>query len=302
LTSDQPNSLTEQAAAAFYLGIPTGEVSKKHLDRFLKVIRDATNANADRVGRFLCDYVTHLSSVGCSPDDVPGYIRLEQRVLASLYYLARQLAPSPMEMRQLALRSALDARRPVTKDLSLFAWQHTAQGWTITAYPSRAHRAVPLPPPGGVTVVRDPRINAILDCVLVTPPNVPRLMGAIEQVFGRIPRQTDTLEALELPTFTYAICTDNGYTKIGLWINGQFVALPRQKDIHNLLALLCQNPRGEYHSRRLLPSHSIRNASQAAKTIRKALEKVFPGAAAWLQTCPLCWVEGHSPTLASLAV
>jgi hypothetical protein len=271
------------------------ETTDEEVRQFLQSIVDEANASANQVVRFLDDYAAHLESLGCAVDEVLEYVRLERRTLASLYFLARGPAPSPMQLRLLALRLALDARAPLDRPLCHFAWKRTAEGWVIYEYPSVAHRVFPLPPPGGKHPVRNPFINTVLNWVLPEPPDLLPLRGAIEKVFGRVPSEADTLEAADTPSFTYKILDRSAAPKVCLWVNDQVVQLPKSADVHKLLILFCKRLDMRAGGRRLERDYGIANASKAAKEVREALEQVHPGAREWLKTSPIHWGEGHTP-------
>src|SRR5262249_45480466 len=112
---------------------------------------------------------------------------------ASLYALIAQPNPSPGEVKRLALRLALDARRPVGGDINRFTWQRTEGGWLIGEYLSVTHRALPFPMSSHL--VTDPLVVLVLDQVLVDRPNPYKVLQAIELILGGPPQSNDTLEA-----------------------------------------------------------------------------------------------------------
>ena len=73
-----------------------------------------------------------LEQIGCQPEDVEGYLQSEKHVLASLYLEAERPHPRSLKLRQLALRYALDARKPINDDGTRFKWNHTDDGLIIT--------------------------------------------------------------------------------------------------------------------------------------------------------------------------
>ncbi len=73
-----------------------------------------------------------LEQIGCQPEEVEGYRQSEKRVLASMYLEAERPHPSSLRLRQLAMRYALDARKPINDDLTRFKWNHTDDGLIIT--------------------------------------------------------------------------------------------------------------------------------------------------------------------------
>jgi hypothetical protein len=242
--------------------------------------------------------VTHLEAIGCHPESVAEYIRLEQRTLASLYHLVREPAPSPTKLQRLVYRAALDARRPIQGDINRFTCQHGSQGWVITEYPSAGHTVVPLPPPGGVRPVWNPIVGAILRCVLADPPRIANLMGIIERALGGVPGQSDTLEGSPAPTFTFAV-TEGAIKgpRVRLWIGDREVALPGVADVHKLLRELCLHPDARWKGRQLQRERHLTNASQAARQIKEALQSTYPEAGGWLLTEPfLSWADDHRPS------
>ena len=83
-------------------------------------MRRSAEETAALVSAYLDAIVEHLEAIGCSPADVASYLRCRQQTLASLYLLIAQPNPSPTETRKLALRLALDARKPIEGNLERF--------------------------------------------------------------------------------------------------------------------------------------------------------------------------------------
>ena len=156
-----------------------------------KIIRVAL-ADADCLIAHLDHLAEQLSAINCtSKADVEHYFRAANQTLASLYFLAAQPQPSPDGLKRLALRYALDARRPVEGDLWRFEWRRLEGGWEVTEYPSLAARTLPFRLPG--RVLRDVDTVTVLDHVFARPPQFYDLMDFIEDRFGRVPTEADCL-------------------------------------------------------------------------------------------------------------
>src|SRR5262249_31624762 len=150
--------------------------------------------------------VAHLLSVGCKPEDVAAYFHLRRRTFASLYAFIAQPNPSPGEVKRLALRLALDARRPVGGDINRFTWQRLKSGWLVGESPTVSHRTMLFPLSS--QLVTDPLVVLILDRVFAEAPSQYRIMEVIEFILGGPPRLGDTLEALAGPLFEYSFSSE----------------------------------------------------------------------------------------------
>lgn len=291
---DPSDPVDFRKAVATYLGKTPEEVSDEEVqDAVMQIERHAENS-ADSLGRFLEGYVAHLEDIGCPAGSVENYVRLERQTLASLYYLVQRTAPSPTEMRRLALRAALDARSPVEGNLSRFESERTPGGWVISEHPG----TVPiLPRPYRHRVVRNALLNKVLDCILSDSPKIFELMRVIETIFGEPPHKAETLEAAACPTFSFAVGEAAKRPDVRLWVNELAIRLPGRADVHKLLKVLCLNPGVKFTGAMLRRDHGITNPSLAARLARAALERVYPDAGRWLLTNPhVCWAEGHHPT------
>jgi hypothetical protein len=259
----------------------------------LQEILAAAEEQAGDVGRYLNDFAAHLEAIDCPPDEVPAYLRLGEQTLGSLYVLVGQGNPSPTEMRRLALRYALDTRRPVEGDLSRFTFEREPRGWRITEDPAGPPRVLPLSLPGrSVTNFQAVRV---IDGVLADPPAIPALMLTIETVLSRVPGPQDGLPGRGRPVFSYLVGPGpDAEVRVRLWVNDAEVPLRPWGDIHRLLQLLCRNPTAQYKGKHL-KERGIRNASQAVAKIREDLDQVWPGAGGWLLTDPIRWAEDHAP-------
>jgi hypothetical protein len=284
------------AAAATCLSKSVGKVSDEEVRDFVRRGEEAAASTADFVGEFFVNYAAHLASIGCPPESVLDYVRLEQQTLGSLYYLAREAAPSPTELRRLAFRLALDARKPVEGNVNRITCQPGPRGWVVAEHTSLALTAFPLQPAVGGRRVWNPITRVILDCILNEPPSIFKLMEIIEVVFGGPPQRSDTLEGVTSPSFTYAVAGEREGPVVRLSIDGREVPLRGRADVHRLLKELCLNPGARRKGRQLERERGITNASQAAKQVQQALDSTHPGAGAWLRTEPyLHWADGHVP-------
>ena len=91
-------------------------------------------ADADSLVEHIDQLAEHLSALGCTTKaDVEHYFLVANRTLVSLYFVARQPQPSPDELKRLALRYALDARRPVEGDLRRFEMRRLLETAQVNA-------------------------------------------------------------------------------------------------------------------------------------------------------------------------
>jgi hypothetical protein len=295
---ERPQAVRAEAAA--HLGGRVDKGPRGEARRVVETVVGLAMLDADMVGRWLDARAGRLERVGCAPGEAAAYFELERRTLASLYFLAREPAPSPTEMLRLALRYALDARREIEGGVSRFVINRTPRGWRITEYPSLAHRAVPLPPHAGVQLVDIPPHGPVLDAAFDGPPAIRSLLLAIERIFGGIPQPADTLEGAALPRFMYRIGEGPDRPDVHLWINDREVPVPRRRDVHRLLARLCADRGKRLAVRQLERDGTATNVSQAVRQIREALEGVLPGSGAWLESASgVGWARGRTPSRAA---
>jgi hypothetical protein len=289
--------LTSDEAIATALGA-TEELSEQQKAKLVNWLQERARADADRLGDFLTNYVVHLQALGCTLDDVGPYLHAERQTLASLHFLARGGVPSPTEMRRLALRLVLDARRSVDGNLDRFSLERASDSWQVRLRSSLAERLLSPVVKGKGHRVWNPTTNAVLDCIAVDSPKLSRLLEIIERTFGGPPSISDTLEAAVQPEVTFAIEESSTRPIVKLWINDREVPLPAKvKDVHELLKHLCLHPKERVAGRELQKHQKISNASKAAKKIREALDQTHPGAAQWLQTISfLGWTDNHAPS------
>ncbi len=160
---------------------------------FLCQMIRAAHADAESVAEHLNHLAEHLWAIGCTGKaEVEGYFVLAKRTLASLYGEAAKPHPSPRVLSKLALRYALDARRPIEGDIDRFHVQRLHDGWNVIEYPSLAMRVPAIPLPG--RIVKNIFAVRILDDLRAQPPDFYRLMGHLESLLGGVPAATDDLE------------------------------------------------------------------------------------------------------------
>jgi len=275
-------------------GKKPSKISEAQITRIIDAVRETATADAADVARYLDNLVQHLDIIGCSPDEVPVYLRMRNQTLASLYFLLMKgPRPSPMELRSLALRFALDARKPIVVDVRQCVIQLTPKGIQISAYKSPVGQLLNFPQ--AAAVVRDPLAVRVLQHAFAEPPHVDQLISAIEGHFGGPPKQSDTL-CTDNTAFTFEII-DGTSTKprVQLWIDDREVSFPISSAIHKLLRELCRNPQMELSGPDAKDLFQITNLSKTAGEIRKALELTRAGAGCWLQTNRVRWADGHAP-------
>lgn len=292
-----PSGSQEELRASFavLLGKDPKDISDEELCKWNNQIEAAAAARAQHFLTYRECQIDHLLAIGCPPEEVENYLRFTQRTLASLYFLVAQTHPSPAAVHKLALRYACDARKPIEGDINRFSWKRVPEGWLITEYPSLSHRMMPIPLPG--RLIKDSFVVAVLDHVFTEMPRS-KLMQLIEVILDGPPKQSDTLEAADRPSFTYDIVGGES-NLVRLWINGVEVRLSKSRDVHRLLVVLCKCPRGRFQGRQLGREAGITNVAQAATKIRKSLESTFSGAGGWLLTSPVCWAAEYGPAAVS---
>ena len=164
----------------------------RQVQQCLRKIVSAAEADATSVGNHLDHLVEHLSAIGCTDNaDVQAYFDMANRTLASLYQEAAKARPSPSELTKLALRYALDARRPVAGEVGRFALQRQQDAWEVIEYPSVAMRVPAIPRSG--RLVKNVFAIRILDYLQQQPPAIYALMGLIEDLLGGMPAESDGL-------------------------------------------------------------------------------------------------------------
>lgn len=235
----------------------------------------------------------HLANIQCRPSEVPDYFAVQKRTLASLYFEACRPYPSPTELQRLAIRLALDCRKPVEGDVRRFI----CTSFTITETSSPEEASLPTFAQDHLTAVEIKHFPAtsILALVCEDPPSSAKIIRLIEELLGGRPLEHEGLQFESPPPFTYQVTEPKkGQTKVQLWIGNKEVHLPEWKNVHNLLECLCKNA-GIELSNTEAGGLEVTNLSQAAITIRKALEVAHPGAGKWLQTRPTRWAKNHCP-------
>jgi hypothetical protein len=280
---------------AALLGGAPAELTDEQVQQFRSWIEAEAARQAAILVQYLDALVAHFLSLGLKASDVPAYIAQRGGTLASLYFLVAQPNPSPGELKKLALRYALDARRQIEGNIGRFTWSRTDAGWIIGEYPSVTHRGMPFP--ASSRLVNEPFAVRLLDCVFADPPLPHKLLETVETILGAVPQPGDSLEEADLPRFWYAIEGQREKERVRLWINDREVLLSTWQDVHRLLAELCRNPHVELVGRQTVEQFGITNASQAVSKIKNALKAAFPSAEDWLLTNPIRWAPGWTPVL-----
>ena len=269
------------------------------------------------------DYASCLASklhqLGYWPNQVEGYVRVANQCLGSLYLEAMLPKSSPLKLKELGKRYAFNAQYAAPPQLYIVSSLHydnlhrMYSEWyditnlSFTDY--KVRRAVKESGPGrwhsvdreiDVPTIRvaDSRSVYILDRVLEKPPESSEIAAFIEELFQRVPTESDALPPETPPGFTFQI--DNrgaGVPRIDLWIGDKKVNLPEWQDIHKLLIEICKRPTTALKGSDFKKEpHRITNPSAACGKIREALEATFPGAGNWLETRPeIRWKDGIRP-------
>lgn len=264
----------------------SSEAAKQYHDALIRQAEDCASAI---ISRFVA-YERLFTRLDLMPAEVEPYIRRERRLLASLYFEAREPVPSPHQLRRLVYQLAIDVRHPVEGDLAKIECHQEHDGWRLRVHSTLAHRASALPPPDGDITAFSPLVPHVLACINQTRPDGPRLVNWIELVFGRQPVHQDTLDFSDTRELEFEIDGDH----LQLWVGAVEVAGIDRKDEQALLRYFCDNPTGSCTgaelARRL--KGKITNPSQAVHSINKALGMVLPEVGEWLLTKPIRWAAG----------
>jgi hypothetical protein len=137
--------------------------------------------------RFIFSFIRQLEEGGSRPEDVAAHLAAGAQTLASLYLLiAKNQNPSPLAVRELVLRYALDPRQPVRNEANI-VWKRVPEGWWINL--------------GGLRIWHTPHSRLItgsqflryLDLALCSPPQFQQIMELIEFDLGGKPDASDGL-------------------------------------------------------------------------------------------------------------
>jgi hypothetical protein len=285
---------TSRQAIAVLLELPLADVTDARLDVEIAKIRQSAEEDAEALIAYVDSLVEKFESIGCKHSEIHGYFRLAHQTLASLYFAVSLPSPSPTEVKKLALRYALDARKAVEGSLDRFHLTRKESYWEVREYPGIAVSSIPMPP----RCVRDLVAVDVLDQVFRGKLDTYRLMELIEWWLHGRPSKDDALPLARKPRFTYQISlSDSCEPTVALWVGGAKVKLPRRRDVHILLDYLCSKPDRRLTGRQCRDELRISNASEACHLIREALSTVDPRAGEWLLTDPIRWAPDSAPTV-----
>jgi len=156
-------------------------------------IMESAISDAVRFGKYMEHKVDHLQAINCTTkEEVDDYFSSERKTLASIYLAVSKAQPSPAELTKLALRLALDPRKPIEGDPRRFELRRKENGWEIVSYPSLAYKVPAIPLPGRLS--RDVFVIQILDCLQQDPLQTFHLMDHIEKRLGCVPSESDGLD------------------------------------------------------------------------------------------------------------
>lgn len=285
---------TSRQAIAVLLELPLADVTDARLDVEIAKIRQSAEEDAEALIAYVDSLVEKFESIGCKHNEIHGYFRLARQTLASLYVAISHPGPSPTEVKKLALRYALDARKAVEGSLDRFHLTRKESYWEVREYLGIAVRSIPMPP----RCVRDPVAVDVLDQVFRDKLDTYRLMELIEWWLGDQPSKDDALSPARKPRFTYQIATSNsGEPTVALWVGQAEVKLPRRRDVHSLLESLCTEPDQQLTGPQCRRQLRISNPSEVCILIRKALGGVDANARDWLLTKPIRWAPGTASSV-----
>jgi hypothetical protein len=271
-------------------GRPPDGVSAEEAGEVEATLHQAADEAASRVLAALDAYVALFQRLGLGPHEVLAYIRRERRLIAELYFAAREPKPSPDRLRRLGLQLAVDARLPVDGRLERFVAVSAGPGFALRVYPTASAAGVNLPPPTPPISAFSPRASLVLPGLVEGRVDADAIVGRVETLFGRAPEVRDAQEVDEDRELTYAITDD----RLQLWVAGVEVTGIEGRDAQKFLKYFCPRPGIRKSGRELerLSSVKITNASQTVGLIRARLGSVTPAARNWLLTRPLRWADG----------
>ncbi len=270
----------------------TAEVTDEVLDEYVRRLQVHEAQGEPAFARWTEAVVNLLYRLKIQPHDVAAYRRLERQTAASLYLEATRPHPSQAKLKQLALRFALDARRPFGGHLLQLAYRRTEAGWVIAVDGMVAAIVMPDDFPG--QLVNEPWAVQFLDTVFQSADPSQDLITVIEWFFGRAPTEAESLGADRKPAFTFCEASSDEQQLVELRIAGRRVEIPNWRDIHHLLQRLCGFPEAKLVGKDARAAGVV-NPSQACGKIRAALEAAHAGAGDWLQTSPIGWKPGFAP-------
>lgn len=215
-----------------------------------------------RAARLTGGYVEHFIALGITSEEVKGFTEQERRLLATMYFAARESPPSADKLLRLALQLAIDVRQPVTGNL-----QHvTLANLTVT----------------------NPSAEPVWAWVRADPPDALRLAAWIERTFGRQPERRE-INPANARVIEYTMGTPTR-----LWVGDVEVASITGKNEQALLRYFCENVEARMTGPELvreLGEDALTNPSYAAQVIRAALGHAHPPAQNWFLTRPFRWAD-----------
>jgi hypothetical protein len=249
-------------------------------------IRAEAEADASRLIRY-------LDEIGCRKRELRETLSWARRTLGSLFQASTAPdGPYSLELIRLALRFALNPSIAVTGDLGRFKYQRDDGGWTIHEFASRRMAMLPAIGPG--RRIESPISVSVLDCVLNSPRHLDDLRLLVLKVLGHEPTALDVLPQQKGLRFAYRIDERGDQYRVQLWIEDVEVSLPNRRDIHALLRIICTDRKHRIDIGQA-KNEGIVNPPRARQDIQKALSRVLPEAASWLESKPIGWANGYAP-------
>lgn len=143
---------------------------------------------------FLHEYTFKLYDLDCQPDDVANYLKCAKRCLASLYLEATKPTPSPLQLRQLAVRFATDPRYPLPGNQGRFTASDceivNTDCWEIVDVTPPWESSIGLP---AHMLVMDFYSTHVLRLAFNSPPSYSLLIEFIELILRKVPTAEDAL-------------------------------------------------------------------------------------------------------------
>ncbi len=246
---------------------------------------------ADAVGIFLTGCVRQFEMLAVQPPDVHDYLLWEQRVLGSLYGAVREPVLSPSRIKELAIRFAVDPRRPLQGHLLQYVVDFNDGGIAIGKYPENMPYSQ-LQPPAARKVVHTLFAKILLKHVFAQEINARELIDFVEGIFIGVPPAGLTLDNVQHDRLTYS--HEGG--RIRMWVMGQEVMRIHGAYEQLLLRIMCQDPTICSTASGLKNREPrLKNPWSAVRKVRDAMRAIAEEAGDFILTKPLRWADGVVP-------
>ena len=159
-------------------------------------LRAAADLAADLAAAEIRAIASKFKRLRCPPQHVANYMEVENRVLGSLYLEASRPAPQTLTLKSLGFVSPSTPESHSSVHRSIIAsFASLAVLSFLNSTGLYCKCGLGLPPIG--IEIRESLIFSVLDCIFASERNIPELRAKIEEVFGRIPNDSDGLKSNE---------------------------------------------------------------------------------------------------------